>query len=385
MKKYILTAMLLLPITIFAGHPHPTKTDLFTDRIIRLTYNLEFSKALETVETELQNNPGSMQLKFFHAMILFRQSNYFKFQSDLGYDKNREKFPSLHDTAVSELNKIIESGNNILKSNPEDTTALFYAGAAYGEIGQDFARSGKFFKALSEGKKGLNYHVKLMKLCPDWDDIYLSEGIYNFFASSVPWFIKPLLWIMGRSGSESEAEKDLKVACGGRYSKYEALDYLALLYFRQKNVDAAVPIVHKLIEDFPNARFYHLVYFGFFLINNDMLEESEKLLNESVSAVDHETLNELNKYEIGDLYFYLAYKYKEKGKYDKVIRLWKEEIKGNYIPANESWGYLEMGNSYLEIGEKAEAKNCFEWILNNSKVEKHIKEAKEKLKDMGDG
>ncbi len=382
MKKYILITMLFLPAIVFAGHPQQTKTDISTDRIIRLTYNLEFGKALEMVERDLQNNPGSTQLKFFRAMILFRQSNYFKFQSDLGYDKNRGRISSLHDTAVIELNKLIESGNNILKSNDADTAALFYTGAAYGEIGQDLARSGKFFKALSEGKKGMNYHLKLMKLCPGWDDVYLSEGIYNFFASNVPWFIKPLLWVMGRSGSESEAEKSLKAACGGLYSKYEALEYLALLYFRQKKTDAAFPIVHKLIEDLPNARFYHLIYFGFFLINNDMLEESEKLLSESVSSINDDTLDELSRYEIGDLYFYLAYKYREKGNYEKVIKLWKEEIKKNFFPLNESWGYLEMGNSYLEIGKKAEAKDCFEWILNNSKVEKHIAEAKEKIKDM---
>ncbi len=76
----------------------------------------------------------------------------------------------------------------------------------------------------------------------------------------MPWFLKPILFILGRSGSEKKAYEYLTLAADkGRLAKYEAEEGLALLYSRQGKSDSVISIYRRLIAELPNARdFYHL-------------------------------------------------------------------------------------------------------------------------------
>jgi len=55
-------------------------------------------------------------------------------------------------------------------------------------------------------------HKKLISLFPDYYDAYLSLGIFNYFASDVPWYLKPILFIFGMSGDK---EKGIRISFAG--------------------------------------------------------------------------------------------------------------------------------------------------------------------------
>lgn len=350
------------------------------DHIIRLTYNRQFDEAIELVEKKKLDNPTSLQWKYFHAMILFRMSNYLSYQKSIGYTKDQNQIFRLNKNAFDEFTEITQIGDKVIEKNPKDTVTLFYSGAAYGYLGLYFASIGENMKAASEGKKGLDYHEKLIELCPNWGDVYLSKGIFNYYTSDVPWYIKPILWILGKSGTESSAHKYLKLVIEkGRFAKYEALEITAQLYIRQEKADLAFAIIDKLIQEFPENKYYYLFRFGIDLAGKNMLAESDKLIMRGINLSKSETLADFEKLEIGYMYLYLAYFYYEAKEYNKVIGLWKELIGRKIVPGFDSWGHIVLGNAYLEIGNKTEAREYYNWVLKNSNIDNHKTIAKEKL------
>jgi tetratricopeptide (TPR) repeat protein len=90
-------------------------------------------------------------------------------------------------------------------------------------------------------------------------------------------------------------------------------------------------------------------------------------------------LSDFENLEIGYMYLYLAYFYNNIKNYNKVILLWNELINRRIVPGFDSWGYIMLGNSYLEIDNKTEARDCYNWVLKNSNIENHKSIAKEKL------
>lgn len=382
MTKYIFIIIVLSFNFSYAFQSNPAN-DNDVAQIIQLTYNLKFDSALTLVDIELQSYPSSLQWKFFHAMILFRESIYYSFQKSVGFIKNENEIIPLEDSSITELKEIIEIGKKIIKKNPGDTTALFYTGAAYGYIGINYVRNGSYFAGASEGNKGLNYHDKLMKICPNWADVYLSEGVFNYFASGLPWYLKPVLWMLGKSGSESKARKYLKIAGEkGQYAKYEALEFLVKLFIRENKPDSAAVIINKLIKDLPGSKYYFFFRFGVRMLNNHMLYESNKLIMKGIDLSRQDTLSTMDTLEVGYMYVYLAQSFFKAGNYNRVIELWKDLIQRKLLPNEEQEGYIMLANSYMELGDKAKAKKYYEWVFHKSTNPNLIKIAREKLEEL---
>lgn len=64
----------------------------------------------------------------------------------------------------------------------------------------------------STAKKGFSYHEKLIALCPSFLDAYLGPGLKNLMVSPLPWVFKPLLYLVGLSGTEDKADEYLTIA-----------------------------------------------------------------------------------------------------------------------------------------------------------------------------
>ncbi|KAF0153036.1 MAG: hypothetical protein FD143_476 [Ignavibacteria bacterium] len=350
------------------------------DYVIKLTYNHLFDEAINLTQQLKSENPSSLQWKYFHAIILYRKSILLGYKVSIGFLSEKENLGNTLDLAFSEFSEIASVGDKLIINNQRDTTALFYTGAAYGYIGIYYANKGENFKAISEGKKGLDYFDRLIELCPNWGDAYLSRGLYNFYTSNVPWYIKPILWVLGKSGSEADALKYFQLVINkGRFAKYEAMEIMAHLYIRQKKGDLAFAIIDKLIQEFPESKYYYYIIFGAKFGNEEMLAEGNKLLTKGINLPKSETLSDLEKIEIGTMYSFLAQYYFAAKEYNKVIMLWKELMGKRIVPGFDSWGYIMLGNAYLEIGNKTEARGCYNWVIKNSNSENHKTIAKEKL------
>ncbi len=381
---YKISLILLIFFTQVIGKDfqleHPNKD---AGKIVFLTYNLEFGEALKLLNKHLSSEPNSLQWNYFQAMILFRKSLVVAQKVKLGYKVEEPKFHALFDSAYNAFSRVTSSGEDFLKKNENDTVALFYTGAAYGYIGIYHANNGDILKAASIGRKGLDYHGKLIGLSPHWGDVYLSKAIFNFYASNVPWYIKPILWILGRSGSEEEAlDYFQRVIKNGKFARFEAMEMLAKLRIRQSKHNHVNKLVEELITEIPNSKYYEILELANEYTSKKEISEGNKLLNEAIQLSKKEELSEINKGIVGNIYLRLTYNLTQSKDYSTTINLWEELINRGIAPELDSWGHIVMGDCYAALEQKQEALKCYNWVIENSKSETHKKLVRNKIADL---
>lgn len=381
-----LILLLIIPSIIFSQKQSSKNFESDAQELIRLTFNSQFDEAFKIAEEHLAKEPESLSWKYFHAMVLFRQALYQKYLvgTDGKVDYNA-KAKELFDRSNTELIESAKIGEKLIEKNPLDTVALFFTGAVYGYMALYLTIDGDMFKAASIGKKGIDYHEKLGKMNPKWNDVYYGEGLFNFYASNVPWWLKPILWIFGKSGTESKAEENLKkVADNGNYAKYAAMENLMELYLRQKAFDKAIKLCDRLGKEFPNSRFRYKRMISWSFSGDDYRNRTNEFLRTEIEIAKKEELSEFNKLEVTYLFFTLAYNYSVIGDHSKSIAVYNEMLDSKFAPGFESWARVRLADEYSKLGKRKEAIDNINWVLKNSTADTHKKMAKEKLAELNE-
>lgn len=289
------------------------------DAVILLTYNGKYDSARVEIQ-ELKNDANnSLQLNYFEAMIIWRQ--YLVLGSAIPQkEKTKNDFEE-------KLNFVISEGENVLQKDENNSNALFFTGAAYGSLAQYHSRvNGSYFKAAGLGKKGLDLHEKLLSFYPKAYDVYYSLGLFNYLASDVPWYLKPVLFILGRSGSEAKAYKYLKTASiKGNFARYEAMETLAGLHTSNEQYNSADSIYKDLKIRFPlNTNYYNFIYLKqlfslgadskFFKVGNEAMAQSKF----------QQKYDDTQKLHLALVFATLALKYELQNKIKNAIDVYSE-------------------------------------------------------------
>lgn len=211
-------------------------------RVINAINRNEFGLADSVINQQLAQGKDSLQWLFFRGM---------RYYSDLfGVDLSIKK-SSLAELSSS-FSQAIHIADTRLEIDPNDSLALFFGGGAYGYNGFSYIADGSLFKAVSSAKKGARYHEKLISLHPDCYDAYLGPGLMNLAASAAPWILKPILFLLGISGTEEKAQEYLSAAYEkGTWVRVEGGIYLAQLYARQKQFSKSSDIYLALARSYP--------------------------------------------------------------------------------------------------------------------------------------
>ncbi len=346
-------------------------------RIVKLTYNCDFGEALQCADKMDSADSISLRRDFYGAMVLWREYVY-------------KGSALIRDTAVetrfsNEMRRVIDLGERMLSNTPVDEEALFYTGAGCGYLGELEASNGNYFKSASLGQKALTYHEKLLSINPHYYDAYLTLGLFNFFASSVPWFLKPILFILGRSGSEKKADEYLNLAATrGRLAKYEAEEGLALLYSRQGKSDSVISIYRRLISEFPNARnFYHLKLTSALT----EMEDYNACIGECIAIIATSSGNvstRVDSLQVGIIYVDLAHAYEALRRYQDAIKTYNDFLVRRIAPDFDSWAHLSLGRLYEAEGDTKDAITEYRWVVARNAGKRHVEMARDRLKDLGE-
>jgi len=362
---FIILSILLSSIVLSKPDQNDVENKII-DKVIYLTYNCQFDNALKIVEKSQIENPISMQWKYFKGMIYYREwlfaKTFARHKDDI---KQRD---ILLQKFFDEFGKVAVDCEEMLKNNSNDTTALFYCGASYGYMGIYYAKKGELFKAATEGKKGIDLHEKLIKICPNWTDVYLSAGMFNFYASDVPWYKKPILWILGKSGDEEKAYQYLKLVFdNGNLAKYEAMELLLELFVRRNDNNSAEVLYDKLITQFPDSRFYYTAKTIWDSWDYKDLDLAVIISKKCISFFKSSAYIDIDKKQLGIIYILLANTCWKQNNNSKAIECWQELINNKFIPEEEDWQKLVLADKYLECGKKSEAIKLYKEISNSEK------------------
>lgn len=376
--------ILLLSSTLPSQGLYSQTSVIQTDKIIQLTYNCQFEEALKIIDQGSSQNSNTLMREFAKSIVIFRSAKYHELFSRNKEERN--KVEHLYEEAYNSLIKTTSLGEEILKKNPDDTLALFITGAAYGYIGIYHIKKDEMYSAVKEGKKGMDYHDRLIKLCPEWIDVYLSQGIYNLYASNAPWYIKPFMWIFGRSADEKIAYRNLNLVAGkGEVAKYEAAEYLMEYFIERKKYNLVTDLYKKLTAKLPQSIYYYTLKIGFYSLQNSDYDYFITAIEDIASKYKKEKPNEINKRQMGILYIVAANYYMNMKNYTKAGEYWNRVINGGYLKEEEPWLYTVLANNYLQENNKKEAIRCYNWVIDHSNNQKYIKEAKDRLNDLNPG
>lgn len=343
-----------------------------TERTIELTYNCHFDSALSVLDEMIQRDPKSLELKFFRAIVIWRRIVV------NGKDaKSEEVFER-------EMVTLAHIGEERLSKDEQDTIALFYTGGACGYLARYYAATDQLFEAISWGKRGLSYHEELLSLAPRWFDAYLSLGLFHFYASGAPWYLKPILFLLGRNGSEEKAIKFLTlVSEKGKLARFEAEETLAELYVRRGEHRNADSLYRDLAARFPrNLSYYQKSAVSLFELGR--YEQAIEICKKGINQLDNPTLtvSSLDSFRIGFLFILMAESYVKLNQLESALRAYKAFLEGGVGTQFFSFAYLSSGRIYEKLHERQQAAECYWKVITINRVPEHVKEARQRVNQL---
>jgi tetratricopeptide (TPR) repeat protein len=225
-------------------------------------YNLEYDQAIAELERALAAHPDSANLHNYMAQcIQFREM--FKvgaLESELVTGNNsflrRPKIdttPEVEKRFFEEVRQAMSLAEARLKTNPNDTKALYALGVTYGLRGNwNFLVRKAWRDALSDATMARKMHSRVTEIDPSDYDARLVQGAHDYIIGSLPTFYKMLGFLVGYRGDREKGIRTLQeVAQKGKANSVDAEVFLCAIYRREEKWKAAAPLLQDLIERFP--------------------------------------------------------------------------------------------------------------------------------------
>src|SRR5712664_3918838 len=173
-------------------------------------YNLEYDQAIQELERGVAAEPNSINLHNYMAQcIQFREM--FKvgaLESELVTGANsflrRPKIdttPEIEKRFFDEVQKALTLAEARLKTNPNDTKALYALGVTYGLRGNwNFLVRKAWREALRDATTARKMHNRITELDPSDYDARLVQGAHDYIIGSLPPLYKMLGFLVGYRG-----------------------------------------------------------------------------------------------------------------------------------------------------------------------------------------
>lgn len=158
------------------------------------------------------------------------------------------------------ITKAVNVAQARVRKNPNDIEGLYFLGAAYGMLaGYEATVTRRFKKALDNGSRGVDYHLKVIKIDPNYADAYLSIGLYNYVVGTLPWVIRWGLKLVKVSGNLQRGLAEIRKAMDyGKYASDDARTVLIAIYQREEDYGEALRLLEELALKYPRNYLYRL-------------------------------------------------------------------------------------------------------------------------------
>lgn len=317
---------------------------------IENTYDYKFEEAVRTTDKLIAAYPDEPVGYLYKCGVIWKMLE--------------EDCAGPTDSAYSEIKHLIDSACGLSKTyvgkNPSDVMGLFYyAGglvyrARYGAIKHDW------FSVMSDGVKSRKLLQKILELDPNFYDAYSGIGAFNYYASNIPWYLKPIAYVLGVSGNGAEGLAQLRKAAEyGKYSKTEAAEFLAtVVYVNEDDYSGAKEIMRILHDEYPlNLDFTRSLCWDLY-----KLHDYAPIIGYADSALSLYASNDgCHGRNIGYLLFLRANALSDLNRdYAEALNDYTKMI-GIAVPKFlVRWSYLGRGELFLKLNRVADAISDFE-------------------------
>ncbi len=123
-----------------------------------------------------------------------------------------------------------------------------------------------FFSAMRAGLRAHRYAKQAYELDPEFYDIYVGLGAFNFFTGSLPGILKPFAFLIGARGNKETGFEQLGIAREkSRYSRTEARTVSYTAFLEDGQYAAAFDLFEGLRADYPGNQVFFIWATDWFL------------------------------------------------------------------------------------------------------------------------
>jgi tetratricopeptide (TPR) repeat protein len=143
----------------------------------------------------------------------------------------------------------------LVARNKNDADALYFLGAYYGVMaGYEASVARKFFSAMRNGSRCVDAHERVMKLKPEYYDAYLSVGVYDYVAGSLPFGYKLMASMVGVRGNKKRGIGRLQTIIENNAPTSDDARILLVAIFRnERRYDDALAMLEQLSSKYPRS------------------------------------------------------------------------------------------------------------------------------------
>jgi tetratricopeptide (TPR) repeat protein len=221
-------------------------------------YNLEYDQAIREFRELIGKQPENANYQNHYAQaVLYREMfRAGALESELVSGNNpfirRDKVNASPEATAQfdeAINKSISLSQEQLKTNANDTGALYTLGVAHGlRANYNFLVRKAWMDALKQATAARKAHNRVVELDTQHIDARLVQGVHDYIVGSLPWHWKMLGFLAGIRGDREQGMKTLRlVAEKGTMNQYDAQVLLAAIYRREKRPKEALPLLNGLI------------------------------------------------------------------------------------------------------------------------------------------
>ncbi|HMB69948.1 MAG TPA: tetratricopeptide repeat protein, partial [bacterium] len=156
------------------------------------------------------------------------------------------------------MDSAIALGEAAVDRNPDDVSARFFLGGAYGYKARYLAIQQKWWTAYRTGKAGVGHLERVVEQAPDLADAYLGLGIYHYYTDVLPSIFRFLGTLIGIRGDRDRGLEEIHRALReGSLVNVEARFFLAELNTSFENDHwTALGWSRSLRDEFPENELF---------------------------------------------------------------------------------------------------------------------------------
>jgi len=246
----------------------PAKLDSLRRSGIEALYNLDFDKAerdFKEIVRLYPSHPAGPQLLaarvWTKTLYESRRLQSSLYSSESFYSSGEDKVDA---KIIGEFRNLTREAKRLadarLKQNPKDIEALYWLGAEEGlKASFEEAVERRHFAALRDGNDSVDHHRDVLKLDPNFVDVGITIGLYEYAVGSLPLPIKVLAGITGFRGSKKKGLAMIeRTAKEGNWARDDARTLLIVLYTREKRYADALANARELTAKYPRNYLFRL-------------------------------------------------------------------------------------------------------------------------------
>jgi len=360
-----------------AGDTHPLYEEEL-DRAGNLLLAMKLDEAESLIEGWIERHPDRPAGYFFRAVAC----SWRLFLQPEGIDS--EALKDRFKEAVRQCRNRAEKARSGSESRFEGTV---YLGAVQGLEALLAMIEKRYLIMAPLAKQAWNSIEQALDLDPGYYDSYLGRGIYLYFTDALPKIIKLMALAYGFEGDREAGLENIRLAAErGLYSRDASKIMLLNIYSVAERPDSSVrEMARELHGKYPDNPLTHWRY-GDILLRAQRYEAAAQIYRQVAGRIENSYPFYRNKmFSRYSMDFRIGYCERITGKSASALERFNSILASSdvtpewIIPAT----YLEKGRIHFRRGEKKQARQSLETVLDYSDYHDCHEQARQLLKMLG--